>query len=85
MPDKIFLLPDEGALVAECMDDTSSSMHEPIDVSAPRHTVPPAVVLSWDPNHGGDLTQLEPVHAICRQALQAWTGDLGDLGEAAHG
>lgn len=56
-----------------------------VDVSAPRRTVPPAIVLSWDVRHGGDLAQLEPVHAICRRALQEWTGDLGDLGEAAHG
>jgi len=45
-----------------------------VDVSAPRRTVPPAVVLSWDPRHGGDLTQLDPIHAICHQALQEWTG-----------
>jgi len=52
-----------------------------VDVSAPRRTVPPTVVLSWDERYGGSLEQLEPVHAICRRALREWVGDLGNLGE----
>lgn len=49
-----------------------------LDTSTPRHTMPPAVVLSWDERYGGSLAQLEPVHAICRRALQQWTGDPGE-------
>ena len=56
-----------------------------VNICEPRRAVPPAVVLSWDARHGGDLTQLEPIHTICHQALQEWTGDLSSLGEAAHG
>ena len=48
----------------------------------PRRDLPPAVVLSWDEGYGGKLEQLEPIHAICRRALQEWTGDPG---EAVHG
>ena len=43
-----------------------------LEVGAPARTSPPVVVLSWDPRYGGSLTQLEPVHAICRRALQEW-------------
>lgn len=53
-----------------------------VDVGTPPHPMPPAVVLSWDESCGGSLEQLEPLHAICRRALQEWTGDLG---EAVHG
>jgi len=50
----------------------------------PCRTMPPAVVLSWDEGLGGKLSQLEPVHAICCRALQEWTDDLSNLGEAAY-
>jgi len=52
---------------------------------APRRTAPPAVVLSWNERLGGELSQLEPLHAICRRALREWTDGLGSLGEVAHG
>jgi hypothetical protein len=50
--------------------------------SAVRRTVPPAIVLSWDERHGGELAQLEPIYAICRRALRKWTSNLD---EAARG